>query len=74
MINARRRVSGPKASVMVEENRLRVMDVAQEFIDRFTSVEMVQKMPHEMKFGIIFHSITRSLSEKKTCVANELAF
>jgi hypothetical protein len=34
----------------VEENRQRVLEVAQEFVDTFTSPEMVEKMPREIKY------------------------
>ena len=34
----------------LEENRRRVMDITQEFIDRFTSQEMIDEMPRPIRY------------------------
>ena len=61
---------GVKAEVRVEENRQRVMDVAQEFIDRFTSDEMVEKMPRALRYTFVLIQITNSTEHLKRAIAS----
>jgi hypothetical protein len=40
---------GVTAQTRIEENKQRVLDVAQEFVDRFTDPEMVHSMPSAIR-------------------------
>ena len=58
-------MQGAIAETRVEENRQRVLDVAQELVDRFISSEMVDTMPTPIRLAFIiissFLNITYSL-------------
>ena len=44
-------MQGAIAETRVEENRQRVLDVAQEIVDRFICKEMVDAMPAPIRFA-----------------------
>lgn len=43
-------MQGITAEKRIEENRQRILDVAQEFVDRFTDEKMVTSMPPVIRF------------------------
>lgn len=50
-------MEGVVAEKRIEENRQRILDVAQEFVDRFTSPEMVSSMPPVIRYEKAFYFI-----------------
>lgn len=52
-----------KGKKRIEENRQRILDVAQEVIDRFTSPDMVELMPREIR---AIANFTSRFSQKYT--------